>query len=83
MKQLVNRIKLVIAGSILGRFLRPVYAIRYRPESNGRREREVVQYLISRPFDKFHGGITAYAFDKGIRSFRLDRIESQEIISLW
>jgi hypothetical protein len=45
------------------------YSIKYKKE-NG----QISEYTISQPIEKDDSKITAYAFGKGIRSFKVERI---------
>jgi hypothetical protein len=82
MKALLKKIKLAIADSKLGHFSNPVYRLKYRPYTdNG--NKEVYDYLVSRPFDGWVDGFTAYAFGKGIRRFRFDEIVDREVVLLF
>jgi hypothetical protein len=82
MKALLKKIKLAIADSKLGQFSNPVYRLRYRPYAD-QGNKEVHTYYVSRPFDLFANGITAYAFGKGVRRFRFDEIVDREVVSLF
>lgn len=76
MKNTLNQIKLAIADSTFGRFLTPVYKLEYRPYGKNKTE----TYSISRPFDRFEGGVIAYSFSSGgVRSFRYDRMISRSV----
>ena len=52
-----------------------------RRSDNG--NKEVYDYLVSRPFDGWVDGFTAYAFGKGIRRFRFDEIVDREVVLLF
>ena len=82
MKALLNKLKLAIADSKLGQFTNPVYRLKYRPYTD-EGNTEVHTYYVSRPFDGFANGITAYCFGKGVRRFRFDEILEREVISLF
>jgi hypothetical protein len=82
MKALLKKIKLAIADSKLGQFSNPVYRLEYRPYTD-QGNKEVHTYYVSRPFDLFANGITAYAFGKGVRRFRFDEIVDREVVSLF
>jgi len=82
MKALLKKIKLAIADSKFGQLSNPVYRLKYRPYTdNG--NKEVYDYLVSRPFDGFKDGITAYCFGKGVRRFRFDEIVDREVVWLF
>ncbi len=82
MKALLNKIKLAIADSKLGVITNPVYRLKYRPYTD-QGNKEVETYYVSRPFDGFKNGITAYCFGKGVRRFRFDEIVEREVVSLF
>ena len=82
MKALLNKIKLAIADSRIGKLTLPIYRLKYVPYAD-KGNKEVESYLISRPFDAFKNGIVAYAYGKGIRAFRYDRIVDREVVSLF
>jgi hypothetical protein len=82
MKALLNKIKLAIADSKLGQLTNPVYRLKYRPYTK-HGNTEVYDYLVSRPFDRFKDGITAYCFGKGVRRFRFDEIVDRKVVWLF
>jgi hypothetical protein len=82
MKALLNKIKLAIADSKLGVLTNPVYRLKYRPYTDHGND-EVHTYYVSRPFDGFANGITAYCFGKGVRRFRFNEIVEREVVSLF
>lgn len=82
MKALLNKVKLAIADSKLGVLTNPVYRLKYRPYAEQGND-EVHTYYVSRPFDGFANGITAYCFGKGVRRFRFDEIVEREVVSLF
>jgi len=82
MKALLNQIKLAIADSKLGQLTNPVYRLKYRPYTDQGND-EVHTYYVSRPFDNFKNGITAYCFGKGVRRFRFDEIVERKVVRLF
>ena len=82
MKALLKKIKLAIADSKFGQISNPVYRLKYRPYTE-QGNKEVYDYLVSRPFDGFKDGITAYCFGKGVRRFRFDEIVDREVVWLF
>ena len=82
MKALLNKVKLAIADSKLGVITNPVYRLKYRPYTD-QGNKDVETYYVSRPFDGFKNGITAYCFGKGVRRFRFDEIVEREVVSLF
>jgi hypothetical protein len=82
MKALLKKIKLAIADSKFGQLSNPVYRLKYRPYTE-QGNKEVYDYLVSRPFDGFKDGITAYCFGKGVRRFRFDEIVDREVVWLF
>ena len=82
MKALLKKIKLAIADSKFGQLSNPVYRLKYRPYTE-QGNKEVYDYLVSRPFDGFANGITAYCFGKGVRRFRFDEIVDREVVHIF
>jgi hypothetical protein len=82
MKALLKKIKLAIADSKFGQLSNPVYRLKYRPYT-AEGNKEVYDYLVSRPFDGWVNGFTAYCFGKGVRKFRFDEIVDREVVSLF
>ena len=82
MKALLNKVKLAIADSKLGVLTNPVYRLQYRPYTD-QGNKEVYDYLVSRPFDGWVDGFTAYCFGKGVRRFRFNEIVEREVVSLF
>ena len=77
MENIVNKIKLAIADSVVGNMMNPTYELKYTPA-----DKETETYVTSRPFDRFEGGFVTYCFGKGIRRFRFDRIVERRVLSL-
>jgi hypothetical protein len=82
MKALLNKLKLAIADSKLGLLTNPVYRLKYRPYTD-QGNKEVYDYLVSRPFDGWKDGFTAYAFGRGVRRFRFDEIVDREVVNIF
>ena len=82
MKALLNKLKLAIADSKLGLLTNPVYRLKYRPYTD-QGNKEVYDYLVSRPFDGFENGFTAYCFGKGVRRFRFDEIVDRQVVNIF
>jgi hypothetical protein len=82
MKALLNKVKLAIADSKLGQFANPVYRLKYRPYTD-QGNKEVESYIVSRPFDGWKDGFTAYCFGKGVRRFRFDEIVDREVVHIF
>ena len=82
MKALLNKLKLAIADSKLGLLTNPVYRLKYRPYTD-HGNKEVYDYLVSRPFDGFENGFTAYCFGKGVRRFRFDEIVDRQVVNIF
>ena len=82
MKALLNKLKLAIADSKLGLLTNPVYRLKYRPYTD-HGNNEVYDYLVSRPFDGFANGFTAYCFGKGVRRFRFDEIVDRQVVNIF
>jgi len=82
MKALLNKLKLAIADSKLGLLTNPVYRLKYRPYTD-HGNKEVYDYLVSRPFDGFENGFTAYCFGKGVRRFRFDEIVDRQVVHIF
>ena len=82
MKALLNKLKLAIADSKLGLLTNPVYRLKYRPYTD-HGNKEVYDYLVSRPFDGFANGFTAYCFGKGVRRFRFDEIVDRQVVNIF
>ena len=82
MKALLNKLKLAIADSKIGQFTNPVYRLKYRPYTDEGNS-EVYDYLVSRPFDGFANGFTAYCYGKGVRRFRFDEIVDREVVNIF
>jgi hypothetical protein len=82
MKALLKKIKLAIADSKFGQLSNPVYRLKYRPYTE-EGNKEVYDYLVSRPFDGFVNGFTAYCYGKGVRRFRFDEIVDREVVHIF
>ena len=82
MKALLKKIKLAIADSKFGQLSNPVYRLKYRPYTE-EGNKEVYDYLVSRPFDGWANGFTAYCFGKGVRRFRFDEIVDREVVHIF
>ena len=82
MKALLNKLKLAIADSKLGLLTNPVYRLKYRPYTD-HGNKEVYDYLVSRPFDGFANGFTAYCYGKGVRRFRFDEIVDRQVVNIF
>jgi hypothetical protein len=82
MKALLKKIKLAIADSKFGQLSNPVYRLKYRPYTD-EGNKEVYDYLVSRPFDGWVNGFTAYCFGKGVRRFRFDEIVDREVVHIF
>jgi hypothetical protein len=82
MNNTIKKIKLAIADSKFGQLSNPVYRLKYRPYTE-QGNKEVYDYLVSRPFDGWKDGFTAYAFGKGIRRFRFDEIVDREVVQFF
>ncbi len=82
MKALLKKIKLAIADSKFGQISNPVYRLKYRPYTE-QGNKEVYDYLVSRPFDGWTNGFVAYCFGKGVRRFRYDEIVDREVVWLF